>query len=91
MNLFLQYFEGREPGIRADGRGLRNTNNRIANSSQNGNNNNSTLNIIDSVNAKSVDNSENSHTRINKSDNYEAELGSNMLIFKIDINSPNRY
>ena len=38
--------------------------NRISDTSQNGNNNNSTLNMTDSVNAESVDNSENSHTML---------------------------
>ena len=38
--------------------------NRIGNSSQNGNNKNSTLNMTDSDNAESVDNTENSHTML---------------------------
>ena len=51
--------------------GLLSVQNGIGNSSQNGNNNNSTLNMTDSVYAESEDNSENSHTilSINKSDN----------------------
>ena len=58
--------------------------NRIGNSSQNGNNNNSTLNMTDSVNAESVDNSENSHTMlsINEGDNVLLQTARGIIINK---------
>ena len=54
------------------------------NSSQNGNNNNSALNMADSVNAKSVDNSENSHTilSINKHGNVLLQTARGIIINK---------
>ena len=57
--------------------------NRIDNSSQNGNNNNSpTLNMTDSVNAESVDNSENSHNMlsINKGGNVLLQTAQGIII-----------
>ena len=57
--------------------------NRIDNSSQNGNNNNSpTLNMTNSVNAESVDNSENSHNvlSINKGGNVLLQTARGIII-----------
>ena len=58
--------------------------NRISNSSQNGSNSNSTLNMTDSLNAESVNNSKNCHTMlsINKGDNVLLQTARGIIINK---------